>query len=116
LQSFFGKPLWRASLDDLPSSRVITFSACTTQYIAVVVGLCNNHINDLSDTYNNFRKHKGESVTTFRGGAQLGVRVLDPSGFSPRTPHTLPPSRKALRRDRAEASAQAGRSRGSLAA
>ena len=68
-----GKLLWRAALDDFPSSSVITYNAGTTQYVAVVVGLRNNHINDLSNTYSNFRKNRGESVTPLRGGAAIWV-------------------------------------------
>jgi alcohol dehydrogenase (cytochrome c) len=68
-----GKLLWQAALDDLPSSSVITYSAGTTQYVAVVVGLRNNHINDMSGTYNTFRKNRGETVTTLRGGAAIWV-------------------------------------------
>ncbi len=72
-----GKLLWQAALDDLPSSSIITYSVGTTQYIAVVVGLRNNHINDLSGNYNAFRKSRGEAVTAPRGGAAiLGLRLV----------------------------------------
>ena len=68
-----GKLLWQAALDDLPSSSIITYSAGPTQYVAVVVGLRNNHINDLSGTYSAFLKNRGETVTTLRGGAAIWV-------------------------------------------
>jgi alcohol dehydrogenase (cytochrome c) len=69
-----GKLLWEASLDDLPSSSVITYSDGTTQYVAVVVGLRNNHINDLAGSYNAFRKNRGDvSPPPLRGGAAIWV-------------------------------------------
>jgi alcohol dehydrogenase (cytochrome c) len=68
-----GKQLWQAALDDLPSSSIITYSVGTTQYIAVVVGLRNNHINDLSGNYNTFRKNRGDAAPTLRGGAAIWV-------------------------------------------
>ena len=69
-----GKPLWQATLDDLPSSSIITYSVGSTQYVAVVVGLRNNHINDLSGTYNAFRKNRGDtSGPPLRGGAAIWV-------------------------------------------
>jgi alcohol dehydrogenase (cytochrome c) len=72
-----GRMLWQAALDDLPSSSVITYSIGTTQYVAVVVGLRNNHINDLSRTYNTFRKTRGEAIATVpSGGAAIWVFAL----------------------------------------
>jgi alcohol dehydrogenase (cytochrome c) len=69
-----GKQLWQAALDDLPSSSVITYSVGATQYVAVVVGLRNNHINDLAGTYNAFRKNKGDtSGPPLRSGAAIWV-------------------------------------------
>jgi alcohol dehydrogenase (cytochrome c) len=54
-----GKLLWQGKLDDMPSGSIITYSIDKTQYIAVVVGLRNNHVNDLTRTYGAFRKSKG---------------------------------------------------------
>jgi alcohol dehydrogenase (cytochrome c) len=71
-----GKLLWQAALDDLPSSSVITYSMGTTQYVGVVVGLRNNHINDLSGTYTAFRKNRGEPVTLLRSGPAIWVFAL----------------------------------------
>jgi alcohol dehydrogenase (cytochrome c) len=68
-----GKQLWHARLDDLPSSSIVTYSIGQTQYVAVVVGLRNNHINDLSRTYAAFRKRRGETVDTPTGGAAVTV-------------------------------------------
>ena len=69
-----GKLLWQAALDDLPSSSVITYSVGATQYVAVIVGLRNNHINDLAATYNAFRKNHGDaSPAALRSGAAIWV-------------------------------------------
>jgi alcohol dehydrogenase (cytochrome c) len=69
-----GKLLWQVGLDDLPSSSIITYGIGATQYVAVVVGLRNNHINDLSRTYEAFRKNRGEAArTTPSGGAAIWV-------------------------------------------
>jgi len=69
-----GKLLWQVALDDLPSSSVVTYSVGTTQYVAVIVGLRNNHINDLANTYNAFRKNHGDaSPAAVRSGAAIWV-------------------------------------------
>jgi PQQ-dependent dehydrogenase (methanol/ethanol family) len=68
-----GKILWQAKLDDLPSGSIVTYTIGRTQYIAVVVGLRNNHVGDLSRTYNAFRKRRGDNVETPSGGAALWV-------------------------------------------
>jgi len=69
-----GKLLWQAKLDDLPSSSIVTYSIGKTQYVAVVVGLRNNHVSDLSRTYNNFRKRRGETdLETPNGGGAIWV-------------------------------------------
>mgnify|MGYP000358420721 CR=1 FL=1 len=52
-----GKLLWSAKLDNYPSSSVITYSVGPTQYVAVVTGMTNNHINDISRRYIDFRKN-----------------------------------------------------------
>jgi alcohol dehydrogenase (cytochrome c) len=68
-----GKLLWQARLDDLPSSSIVTYSVGGKQYVAVVVGLRNNHVNDLSRTYNAFRKTRGLDVEAVNGGAAIWV-------------------------------------------
>jgi len=62
-----GKLLWTAPLDNYPSSSVITYSVGQTQYVAVVVGMNNNHIGDLSRRYQAFRKGRGLSADTPKG-------------------------------------------------
>ena len=71
-----GKLLWQARLDDLPSGSVITYSIDKTQYVAVVVGLRNNHVNDLSRTYNAFRTKRNLPIETANGGAAIWVFAM----------------------------------------
>jgi len=68
-----GKLLWQVALDDLPSSSIITYSVGASQYVAVIVGLRNNHINDLANTYGNFRKARGDAAAPLRSGAAIWV-------------------------------------------
>jgi len=68
-----GNVLWQAKLDDLPSGSIVTYSIAGTQYIAVVVGLRNNHVGDLSRTYNAFRKRRGQTVDPPSGGPAIWV-------------------------------------------
>ncbi len=71
-----GKLLWQASLDNLPSSSVITYSIAETQYVAVVVGMRNNDIGDLSRRYTAFRKKRGFSTVTPPLGGAIQVFAL----------------------------------------
>jgi alcohol dehydrogenase (cytochrome c) len=71
-----GKLLWQAKLDDLPSGSIVSYSIEKTQYIAVVVGLRNNHVGDLSRTYNAFRKKRGIAFESLNGGAAIWVFAL----------------------------------------
>jgi len=75
-----GTVLWRAELDDLPSSSLVTYAIGHTQYVGVVIGLRNNHVNDLSRTYAAFRKRRGERPSTPppAGGAAMWVFSLMP--------------------------------------
>jgi hypothetical protein len=68
--------LWRAPLDNYPSSSVITYSVGKTQYVAVVTGLRNNHINDLMRTYQVFRKAHGASADMPNGAPAVVVFAL----------------------------------------
>jgi alcohol dehydrogenase (cytochrome c) len=71
-----GKVLWQARLDDLPSSSIVTYSVAGKQYVAVIVGLRNNHVNDMSRTYDAFRKTRGLNVEATNGGAAIWVFAL----------------------------------------
>ncbi len=46
-----GELLWQAKLDDAPSSSLITYRVEDKQYVAVVVGMRNFHIDGLSGTF-----------------------------------------------------------------
>lgn len=72
-----GKLLWSAPLDNYPSSSVITYSVGATQYVAVVVGIRNNHINDMSRRYQTFRRERGSPVEAPKGEAGIVVFALD---------------------------------------
>jgi len=73
-----GELLWQARLDDLPSGTLVTYSIGETQYVVVVVGLRNNHVSDLSRTYNAFRTRRGETdVEAPRGGAAIWAFALE---------------------------------------
>lgn len=72
-----GKLLWSTTLDNSPSSSVITYSVGQTQYVAVVVGMKNNHINDMTRRYAAFRKaHNLPAVASPAGGAAVQVFAL----------------------------------------
>jgi outer membrane protein assembly factor BamB len=75
-----GKLLWTAPLDNYPSSSVITYSVRGTQYVAVVTGLRNNHINDLARRYQAFRKDRGAPVETPSGAPAVQVFALNTPG------------------------------------
>ncbi len=71
-----GKLLWTAPLDAFPSSSVITYSVGQTQYVAVVVGMTNNHINDMSRRYQAFRTSLSLSAPKPAGSAAIQVFAL----------------------------------------
>lgn len=67
-----GELLWQAELDDLPSSALVSYGVDGTQYVAVVVGLRNNHVRDLSRSYDEFRAGTEDAGTDRpRGGAAI---------------------------------------------
>jgi alcohol dehydrogenase (cytochrome c) len=68
-----GKVLWRAPLDAYPSSNVITYAVGGTQYVAVVTGMQNYHINALGRGYRDFRRTRGATVTAPRGEPSVVV-------------------------------------------
>jgi alcohol dehydrogenase (cytochrome c) len=71
-----GRLLWTAPLDNFPSSSVITYAVGKVQYVAVVTGLRNNHINDLSRRYQAFRRNRGEQAPTPAGAPAIQVFTL----------------------------------------
>ena len=79
-----GKLLWTAPLENYPSSSVISYAVGGTQYVAVVVGLRNNHISDLSRRYQAFRKARGVTGETPKGEPAVVVFALPNGGQAAR--------------------------------
>lgn len=73
-----GELLWEATLDDLPTSNLITYSVDGVQYVAVVVGFSNLHADGILDTYNDMMKESGKSYSPRRGGAAIWAFALPP--------------------------------------
>jgi hypothetical protein len=71
-----GKLLWDAPLGAYPSSSVITYTVGGTQYVAVVVGVNNNHIGDMSRRYQAFRKTIGKPIEAPKGEPSIQVFKL----------------------------------------
>jgi alcohol dehydrogenase (cytochrome c) len=64
-----GKLLWTGPLDNYASSFVTTYSVGKTQYVAVVTGMRNYHINDISRRYQEFMRGQGKPVPPNPSGA-----------------------------------------------
>ena len=71
-----GAQLWRTSLDANPSSNLVSYSVGGVQYVAVVIGMTNNDVNDLSRRYQAFRRGRGETYTPPRGTPSVVVFAL----------------------------------------
>jgi len=71
-----GQELWRAPLDNYPSSSVVTYSVGGAQYVAVVTGMRNFHINDLARRYQTFRRARGTPVEAPKGAPAVVVFKL----------------------------------------
>jgi len=69
-----GELLWETPLDDSPSSSLITYQVGETQYIAVVVGMTNNHVRDITRHYRQWSSTQG--VPGDKGGASVWVFAL----------------------------------------
>lgn len=82
-----GKLLWTAPLDNFPSSSVITYAVGRTQYVAVVVGMRNNHIGDLSRRYQMFRRARGLSAPAPKGEPAVVVFALGDSSARAKPAH-----------------------------
>lgn len=72
-----GRLLWRAPLDGYPSSTLVTYGVGDAQYVAVVVGLRNFHVNDLSRRYQVFQRARGVAVEPPKGEPAIVVFALD---------------------------------------
>ena len=71
-----GELLWEYGLDDLPSSSVITYKAGGTQYVAVVLGMGNFHIQALAGTLSIDGATADQASATPEGGAAIWVFAL----------------------------------------
>ncbi|MCZ6856325.1 MAG: PQQ-binding-like beta-propeller repeat protein [Gammaproteobacteria bacterium] len=69
-----GELLWQTSLDDTPSSSLITYQVGETQYVAVVVGMTNNHVRDITRHYRQWSSTTG--VPGEQGGASIWAFAL----------------------------------------
>ena len=70
-----GDLLWQFSLDDLPSSSVITYRTGGKQYVAVVVGMGNFHIRALTGDPLG-RNPQAQTDDSLKGGAAIWVFAL----------------------------------------
>jgi alcohol dehydrogenase (cytochrome c) len=68
-----GELLWQAKLDDLPSSGLVTYKIKDKQYLAVVVGLHNFHIDALTGTLQGFTDVEAPPNASPKGGAAIWV-------------------------------------------
>ncbi len=72
-----GEILWQTLLDDQPSSNVVTYSVDDKQYVAVVVGAHNYHVDGWTHAYNRSAERLGMPVNNApRGGAGIWVFAL----------------------------------------
>ena len=72
-----GEVLWKIELDDLPSSNIVSYSVEGKQYVAVVVGQTNYHVNGWSRTYHRFAEQLDMPVNdTPKGGAAIWAFAL----------------------------------------
>ncbi len=72
-----GDVLWEAKLDDVPSANLVTYSVNDTQYVAVVVGISNLHVDFLSRSYATFAAGLNPPPAPApKGGAAVWVFAL----------------------------------------
>jgi glucose dehydrogenase len=72
-----GELLWQAKLDDLPNSNLITYSVDDKQYVAVVAGMKNFHVDGLQIIFRGFMANSGKPrAVAPSGGAAIWVFAL----------------------------------------
>jgi len=71
-----GRLLWTGKLDANPSSNLITYSVGKTQYVAVVVGMSNNMVGDLSRRQQAFNRARNKPADRPPGGPAVVVFAL----------------------------------------
>jgi alcohol dehydrogenase (cytochrome c) len=73
-----GELLWQTSLDDHPSSNLVTYAVDGKQYIAVVLGYKNNHVRDWWGVYSDIELGPQASAESTSGaGPSLWVFALE---------------------------------------
>ncbi len=71
-----GEVLWRAELDGVPSSSVMSYAVNDVQYVAVLVGIGNLHIGALAGAYEEFKSGKAASEGMPMSSAPQGGTAL----------------------------------------
>ena len=69
-----GTVLWETTLDEVPSSTIVSYAVQGTQYLAIVAGQTGYHVNDWQRMYDIFAEQEGMPVNdTPKGGAAIWV-------------------------------------------
>ena len=72
-----GEILWSTELDDVPSSNIVSYAVDGKQYVSVVVGHTNYHVNGWSRVYHKFAEELEMPVNDGpKGGAAIWVFSL----------------------------------------
>ena len=72
-----GEILWETTLDDVPSSTIVTYAVDGVQYLAIAVGQTAYHVNDWTRMYELFAEQEGMPVNDSpKGGAAIWVFSL----------------------------------------
>jgi alcohol dehydrogenase (cytochrome c) len=73
-----GEILWETTLDDIPSSTIVTYAVEDIQYLAIVAGQTGYHVNDWARMYDIFAEPEGMPENNSpKGGAAIWVFTLD---------------------------------------
>ena len=74
-----GEILWETTLDDVPSSTIVTYAVDGIQYLAVAVGQTSYYVNDWTRMYGLFAEQEGMPINDSpKGGAAIWVFSLPP--------------------------------------
>jgi alcohol dehydrogenase (cytochrome c) len=71
-----GDLMWETILDDIPSSNIVTYAVGETQYVAVMVGIRNLHIDFMLPSWNLYANEHGIEREAPMGGAGVWVFSL----------------------------------------
>jgi alcohol dehydrogenase (cytochrome c) len=73
-----GERLWQTRLDAVPSSTIVTYAIDGRQYVALVVGQSNYHVNDWARVYDLLIEEEGLAVDEpAEGSAGIWVFALE---------------------------------------